>query len=132
MELYFYYFRNMKLENAVTSLAALAQESRLELFRLLVRRGPDGYTPNDIAEKLGIPGSTLSFHLKELVRAGLIKARKQSRFIYYSPDFAAVNDLMNFLTENCCSLSKSDCCIPKSSSAKPKAKSSTSKPQRSS
>ena len=119
----------MKVETAVNSLAALAQQSRLELFRLLVRRGPDGYTPNEIAEKMDIPGSTLSFHLKELVNAGLIKARKQSRFIYYSPDFSAVNQLMDFLTEHCCSLSDSDCCVSSSSSSK--AKSSSKKPRRS-
>jgi len=119
----------MKLETAVISLAALAQQSRLELFRLLVRRGPDGYTPNEIAEKLEIPGSTLSFHLKELVNAGLIKARKESRFIYYSPDFSAVNQLMDFLTEHCCSLSDSDCCVSPSAT---KSKSSSRKPRRSS
>src|SRR5256885_5546117 len=106
----------MKVNDAVISLAALAQSSRLELFRLLVKRGPDGYTPNEIAEILDIPGSTLSFHLKELVRSGLVKSRKQSRFIYYSPDFAEVNSLMGFLTEHCCSLSTdgdSSCCAPK-------------------
>lgn len=119
----------MKVEMAVNSLAALAQQSRLELFRLLVRRGPDGYAPNEIAEKLEIPGSTLSFHLKELVNAGLIKARKESRFIYYSPDFAAVNQLMDFLTEHCCSLSDNDCCAPQPRAAK--TKSSTKKPRRS-
>ncbi len=119
----------MKLEMAVNSLAALAQQSRLELFRLLVRRGPDGYTPNEIAEKLEIPGSTLSFHLKELVNAGLIKARKQSRFIYYSPDFSAVNQLMDFLTEHCCSLSDSDCCVspPRMTKAKSTARKPTSR-----
>ena len=118
----------MKLETAVNSLAALAQQSRLELFRLLVKRGPEGYMPNEIAEKLDIPGSTLSFHLKELVNAGLIKARKESRFIYYSPDFAAVNQLMDFMTEHCCSLSENDCCAspPKAS----KAKSPTKMPRR--
>ena len=113
----------MKLNEAVVALAALAQESRLELFRLLVKRGSDGYTPNEIAEKLGIPASTLSFHLKELVRAGLIRASKQSRFIYYSPDFAAVNVLMDFLTEHCCSLSTGNdasCCVSEKSKAKRK------------
>jgi len=120
----------MKIEAAVVSLAALAQQSRLELFRLLVKRGPDGYTPNEIGEKLDIPGSTLSFHLKELVNAGLIKARKEGRFIYYSPDFSAVNGLMDFLTEHCCSLSDSDCCAPQPRAAK--AKSSTRKTPRSS
>ena len=113
----------MKVVTAVNSLAALAQASRLELFKLLVRRGPDGYTPNEIAEKLSIPGSTLSFHIKELVQDGLVKARKQSRFIYYSPDFDAVNELMSFLTEHCCSLSDQDCCPPTSKPLRPKRKS---------
>ncbi len=117
----------MKVNDAVISLAALAQESRLELFRLLVRRGPDGYTPNEIAEKLGIPGSTLSFHLKELVRSGLIKARKESRFIYYSPDFSRVNTLMDFLTEHCCSLSSDNSCCAPAASSKTKIKSSVRK-----
>ena len=122
----------MKINDAVISLAALAQESRLELFRLLVKRGSDGYTPNEIAEKLEIPGSTLSFHLKELVNAGLIKARKESRFIYYSPDFSRVNSLMDFLTEHCCSLSSdSSCCVPavasKAKIKSPVRKSSTGK-----
>ncbi|HEX2586073.1 MAG TPA: metalloregulator ArsR/SmtB family transcription factor [Steroidobacteraceae bacterium] len=110
----------MKLEAAVTSLAALASESRLELFRLLVKRGPEGYTPNEIAEKLDISGSTLSFHLKELTKAGLIKPCKESRFIYYSPDFSEVDQLMDFLTEHCCSLSDKDCCITPAAKAKTK------------
>lgn len=108
----------MKMKDAVSALASLAHESRLELFRLLVKRGPDGYTPNEIVEKLEIPGSTLSFHLKELIHSGMISARKDGRFIYYSPDFSQVNALMDFLTEHCCSLSSNDagCCVPKKSS----------------
>jgi len=105
----------MKTESAVHSLAALAQASRLELFRLLVKRGPDGYTPNEIAAELDIPASTLSFHLKELTHSKLITARKEGRFIYYSPNFMRVNELMEFLTQNCCSLSSGKdvtCCSP--------------------
>lgn len=105
----------MKINEAVPALASLAHESRLELFRLLVKRGPDGYTPNEIIEKLGIPGSTLSFHLKELIHCGMIRSRKEGRFIYYSPDFSRVNALMDFLTEHCCSLSaggNESCCMP--------------------
>ncbi len=99
----------MKSSEATTGLAALAQESRLALFRLLVRRGPEGYTPTQLADKLNVPGPTLSFHLKELQRAGLIEARRDGRFLFYSPNFARMQALMGFLTENCCSLADQDC-----------------------
>jgi DNA-binding transcriptional ArsR family regulator len=104
----------MKTLDAITALAALAQESRLMLFRLLVKRGPEGYTPGEISEKLGIPGPTLSFHFKALSQAGLVSARKEGRHLHYRANFARVNDLMSFLTENCCSLA-TDCsqtCTP--------------------
>lgn len=99
----------MKTEEAVDSLAALAQESRLALFRLLVKRGPEGYSPGQLAEKLAMPGPTLSFHLKELQRANLIEGRREGRFLYYSPNFARMNALLGFLTENCCALAEKDC-----------------------
>lgn len=99
----------MKSNDVIESLAALAQESRLALFRLLVKRGPEGYTPTQLTEKLGVPAPTLSFHLKELQRAGLIKARREGRFLFYSPDFPHMNQLLEFLTENCCSLAEKDC-----------------------
>jgi DNA-binding transcriptional ArsR family regulator len=105
----------MNTEDMVTALAALAQVSRLELFRLLVKRGPEGYSPGDLTNKLGIPGPTLSFHLKELANAGLISARKESRFIFYSPNFDRVDELIGFLTDHCCSLSTTQCdtgCVP--------------------
>ena len=92
----------MKIEVAVNRLAALAQESRLGLFRLLVSKGPEGMAAGEIAERLKIPPSALSFHLKEMTHVGLLKARKQGRFIYYAPDFKAMNNLMAYLTENCC------------------------------
>jgi DNA-binding transcriptional ArsR family regulator len=101
--------RNMKTTDVVKGLAALAQESRLALFRLLVRRGPEGYTPTQLAEKLEITGSTLSFHLKELQRAGLIEARRDGRFLYYHPNFPRMNELIAFLTANCCVLAGKDC-----------------------
>ncbi|HWJ04394.1 MAG TPA: metalloregulator ArsR/SmtB family transcription factor [Steroidobacteraceae bacterium] len=93
----------MDNKDIVRALAALAQESRLSVFRLLVRRGPEGYSAGEIGERLDIPGPTLSFHLKELVQAGLVTARKQSRFIYYAPAFGRMNELLGYLTENCCS-----------------------------
>jgi len=92
----------MDISTAVLNLAALAQESRLEIFRLLVQRGAEGLCVTDIGEHMGIAPATLSFHLKELSRAGLITARKESRHIYYAPDFAMMNSLLAFLTENCC------------------------------
>lgn len=93
---------SMKSNAAVTRLSALAQESRLAVFRLLVQAGPDGLCVGDIGAKLRVAPPTLSFHLKELTHAGLIKARQEGRFIYYSPDFKAMNDLVAYLTENCC------------------------------
>jgi len=105
----------MKSQDAVLSLGALAQTSRLEIFRLLVKRGPEGYTPGDLIQKLDIPAPTLSFHLKELQRACLIEARRQGRCLYYRADFGRMNALIAFLTENCCSLGSAGCdtaCTP--------------------
>jgi ArsR family transcriptional regulator len=99
----------METKAAVVGLAALAQESRLALFRLLVKRGPEGFTPTQLTEKLGIPAPTLSFHLKELQRAGLIGSRREGRFLFYSPNFPHMNRLLEFLTDNCCVLADQDC-----------------------
>lgn len=92
----------MELITAVNALAALAQETRLSLFRALVQAGGAGLPAGEIARSLGVPKATLSFHLKELVHADLIQARQQGRFIYYAANFAAMNGLLAFLTENCC------------------------------
>lgn len=102
----------MNTKSAVAGLAALAQDSRLAVFRLLVRHGPKGLPAGEIGTKLKIPQATTSFHLKELTNAGLLKARQEGRFIYYSPDFKAMNALIAYLTENCCvdSASGSDSC----------------------
>ena len=91
----------MKPTTAVARLAALAQESRLAVFGLLVKAGP-GLCVGDIGARLKVAPATLSFHLKELTHAGLIKPRQESRFIYYAPDFKAMNELLSYLTENCC------------------------------
>jgi ArsR family transcriptional regulator, arsenate/arsenite/antimonite-responsive transcriptional repressor len=99
----------MKSDEVIAGLAALAQESRLAVFRLLVKRGPEGYTPTQLAQKLSLPAPTLSFHLKELQRAGLIQARREGRFLFYSPDFSHMNQLLEFLTDNCCVLADKDC-----------------------
>lgn len=98
----------MNSKDAVESLAALAQDSRLAVYRLLVKRGPAGFPAGELGERLKIPGPTLSFHLKSLSQAGLVSTRKESRFIYYSANFERMNDLVGYLTENCCSLG-SDC-----------------------
>jgi DNA-binding transcriptional ArsR family regulator len=100
--IYFDIFGIMDTRAAVRSLAALAQDSRLEVFRLLVQAGPDGLPAGEIAGHLGIPASTLSFHVKALSHAGLIESRQESRFIYYSANFAGMNGLIAFLGENCC------------------------------
>jgi ArsR family transcriptional regulator len=92
----------VKLDIAVSRLAALAQGSRLAVFRLLVQRGPEGLPAGEIASRLKLPAATLSFHLKELSNAGLLKSRQEGRFIYYAPDFKAMNALLAYLTENCC------------------------------
>ena len=92
----------MKIDAAVRSLAALAQDSRLQVFRLLVQTGPAGLPAGEIAERLGIPASTLSFHMKTLNHAGLVESRTESRFVYYSANFEAMNALLGYLGDNCC------------------------------
>jgi ArsR family transcriptional regulator, arsenate/arsenite/antimonite-responsive transcriptional repressor len=109
--LYFDKFGNMKSSEVVTSLAALAQESRLAAFRLLVKRGPAGFTPGDLSEKLHIPSPTLSFHLKELQNAGLVSARRDGRFLFYSASFDRMQGLIAFLTDQCCSQADEPCDI---------------------
>jgi DNA-binding transcriptional ArsR family regulator len=94
----------MKIQDAIEAMGALAQESRLSVFRLLVRRGPDGYTPGAIGEKLGVPAPTLSFHLKALQRAGLVEVRREGRNLHYSANFPRVEQLVGYLTEQCCIL----------------------------
>lgn len=90
------------MTQALQSLGALAQETRLAVFRLLVEAGPEGMAAGEIAAELGLPPATLSFHLAQLANAGLVRGRQEGRFIYYAPDFGAMNDLVGFLTENCC------------------------------
>ncbi|PPC79696.1 MAG: transcriptional regulator [Methylotenera sp.] len=92
----------MEIKSAVLQLSSIAQEARLEIFRLLVQAGPEGLPAGNIGESLSIPASTLSFHLKELSHAGLINSRQVSRFIYYSANYEAMNGLLAYLTENCC------------------------------
>ena len=92
----------MDAKHAVTALAALAQESRLSIFRLLVEAGATGLSVSEIGASVRIAPATLSFHLKELAHAGLVSARQDGRFIYYSASYDAMNGLLAYLTENCC------------------------------
>jgi len=111
----------MKSIEIVKSLAALAQESRLAVFRLLVKRGPDGFTPGDLSQKLDIPAPTLSFHLKELQNAGLVTVRREGRFLFYSTRFDRMKGLVGFLTDECCSQADEACdadCKPVAAQAK--------------
>ena len=89
----------MKSDTAVELLAALAQETRLAIFRLLVQRGPEGLCAGDIQTRLKLAPATLSFHLKGLSDAGLLRARPHGRFIHYAPDFKVMNTLLSYLTE---------------------------------
>jgi DNA-binding transcriptional ArsR family regulator len=99
----------MDTKEAVKRLSSIAQEARLEIFRLLVQAGADGLAAGVIGEKLDIPNSTLSFHLKELSYAGLISPRQESRYVYYSANYEAMNSLLAYLTENCCA-GVANCC----------------------
>jgi len=92
----------MNTTEAATKLSSLANEARLSIFRLLIQAGAAGMAAGTIGEQLNIPASTLSFHLKELSHAGLINAKQESRFIYYSANYVTMNGLITFLTENCC------------------------------
>jgi ArsR family transcriptional regulator len=92
----------MDTKHALAALSGLAQESRLAVFRLLVEAGPDGIAASAIGERLGVPSSSLSFHLKELTHAELIVPKQAGRFVIYSANFSTMNALMAYLTENCC------------------------------
>jgi DNA-binding transcriptional ArsR family regulator len=92
----------MKVNDVIRALAALAQATRLEVYRLLVQQGEAGLSASAIAARLELPNATLSFHLKELSQAGLVSARQEGRFIYYAAHYPAMNALVGYLTENCC------------------------------
>lgn len=100
----------METLNAAEILAALGHESRLAIFRLLVEAGPDGINASAIGEQLSIPNATLSFHLSHLSRVGLIKGERESRFIHYSAEYGTMDELIAFLTNNCC---QGQPCLPK-------------------
>lgn len=92
----------MDTKDVVRSLAAIAHESRLEAYRFLVQAGPAGLHAGRLSELLGVPPSSLTFHLKELVHAGLLSSRQEGRYVFYSAQYGAMNSLLAYLTENCC------------------------------
>jgi DNA-binding transcriptional ArsR family regulator len=121
----------VEIKEAVSVLGALAQETRLSIYRLLVEAGRDGESVGRIGEMLKVPGATLSFHLKELARAGLVTTRQERQFIYYAVDFERMAELMTFLTQNCCQgmpekcltiveTALGSCCAPAKSQSKTK------------
>lgn len=116
----------MEIKEAIKALGALAQESRLTVFRMLVEAGPEGLTPGVIGERTSIPAATLSFHLKELANAGLVSSRPEGRFILYAPRVDQMAELLDFLTHDCCG-GHPELCVPAAVSVpvpspKPKAK----------
>ena len=106
----------MEKSGAVAALAGLAQQSRLDIFRLLVQAGAEGMTVGSIAEELGLPSATLSFHLNQLKHANLVTFRRDGRSLIYSAAYPVMNDLLAYLTENCCQGDTSACvvgeCVP--------------------
>ena len=102
----------MKTVEVIEALGALAHEHRLAIFRLLVERGPTGLPAGKIAERVGLVPSSLTFHLQNLHRAGLIAQRRESRQLIYSADFSAMTALVGYLTDNCCAESGAECCPP--------------------
>jgi len=101
---------------AVDKLAALAQESRLRIFRLLVEAGEEGLNATAIAEALDLPPATLSFHVAHLARVGLVNSRQESRYIFYSANYPAMDDLIAYLAKNCC---QGEACLPKTATVNP-------------
>src|ERR1700722_6329231 len=105
----------MKTPDVIEALGALAHEHRLAIYRLLVQRGPEGLSAGTIGERIGLLPSSLTFHLQNLQRSGLITQRRESRQLFYSVDFSVMNGLGGYLTENCCANSGPDCsasCAP--------------------
>ncbi|HVN90250.1 MAG TPA: metalloregulator ArsR/SmtB family transcription factor [Candidatus Binataceae bacterium] len=106
----------MKKSKVIAALGALAQETRLDIFRLLVEKGPEGIPAGEIGERLNLPSPTLSFHLSQLRFAGLIDSRRESRSIIYSANYKAMNEVLGYLSENCCG-GRAEACTPTGSNA---------------
>jgi ArsR family transcriptional regulator len=102
----------METDTAVAALAALAQQNRLDVFRLLVQTGATGLPAGRIAERLGIAAPTLSFHLAQLRHAGLVQMRRDGRSLIYAVNYDGMNGLMEFLTDNCCAGDAAACRVP--------------------
>jgi ArsR family transcriptional regulator, arsenate/arsenite/antimonite-responsive transcriptional repressor len=102
----------MKIPAVIEALSGLAHEHRLAIYRLLVQRGPDGLSAGVIGRRVGLLPSSLTFHLQNLQRAGLITQRRESRQLIYSADFSVMTGLVDYLTENCCGNGESACCPP--------------------
>lgn len=118
------YQNRMEGSQAVNALGALANEHRLAAYRLLVERGPGGLPAGVIAERLGLPPSSLTFHLQHLHRAGLVTQQRMSRQIIYAADFGAMNGLIGYLTENCCGGDSAACAPVAATGCKPKSRTS--------
>ena len=103
----------MEIDEIVDALAALAQKSRLSVYRLLVEAGPEGLAAGAIGEQLELPPATLSFHLAHLSRTGLVKSRQEGRYVIYSADYQSMNQLVGYLTENCCRKGQGNEAIPR-------------------
>jgi DNA-binding transcriptional ArsR family regulator len=108
---HFHIFGNVETKAAVAKLGALAQDTRLEVFRHLVTAGPAGLPAGRVGEKLGLPSATLSFHLAQLGHAGLVTSRRDGRSILYAADYGAIRALVEYLVENCCAADDA-CCVP--------------------
>lgn len=102
----------MKPDQVVKALSALAQPTRLAIYRLLVARGPEGMAAGQVAEKLRVSPATLSFHFRALSHAGLLNSRQDGRFVYYAANFAVMNGMVEYLTENCCGGNADACRVP--------------------
>ncbi|MCP5278950.1 MAG: helix-turn-helix transcriptional regulator [Thiobacillus sp.] len=109
--------KSADLHSAVRALAALAQETRLAAYRVLVRAGEQGLPAGEIATELGVPPATLSFHLKELAHAGLVTSRNEGRFVIYAADYAVMTGLIGFLSEECCA-GRPELCLPATANKK--------------
>lgn len=103
----------MEMNNALEAFYALSQETRLNVFKTLIQYGAEGTTPSKIAEHLGVPDNTLSFHLSHLANAGLVSFKREGRSLIYSANCGLIEDLIAYMQENCCALSTSGCCPPK-------------------
>ncbi|HQR19635.1 MAG TPA: metalloregulator ArsR/SmtB family transcription factor [Burkholderiaceae bacterium] len=121
----------MEPTDVIRALSALAQDTRLAAFRLLVQQGPSGMAAGEIAEALDTAPATLSFHLKELANAGLVTARQEGRFVYYCAHFEHMNRLLSYLTENCCAADCGSSCTPTIACAPARKAAAGRKPQRS-